>query len=380
MAKKIIVILLVICCMTITINAEILTSTYSPPNYFVGYYDYSTGSDDPDGYTVEYNLNAYYSDNTNKVSSPIPIGYDYCPLVGTWTSYIEYDTIYKFSMYLDFDGLSEELKTGMLDEARLAIMPSTYFADVDSANVGNQQVVAAPEYSQYDIYTTEKQYHIFYDAKRKQLSAIFTVPSTWAQERDVTNFNNFLIVELGYNYGTVTTSTVELVSYTGLTVKDNYTDILEEIRDKLETMAGGGGLTEEQVNQAVQDALEAHDAQLEHEVGGKLDQILEQINGIVSPYSEAADQINTAFDGLSDVFSSTSTASVFKFPAGRMPNGVLLWQEHSIDIGAAWLKIPAKFRSVVQIVCTFTILYAVIQEAIFVIRFIILGRKGAQDD
>lgn len=386
MAKKIILFILIIGCLSINANAYILQTYYNPSNYLVGYMDETYGgeSDDPDapvqeGYT--YYLAAYYNDNTNRVSPGIPTGINYVPVIMMWNSFFNPGTIYKFSVDIEFEGLTEELETGIVSGGRLSIMPADLFTGIIPENVGVTQVVTAPSLAEYELAepypSLKKYYHMFYDATQKKLSCIFMLPETWSGS----NFNNYIVCDLGSTFGSATmSSTVQLVEYTGLTIKDNYTEILEQIRDKLDGLAGGGGLTEEQINQAIQDALTAHDQMLEQEVDSKLDQIMEQITGIVSPYSEAADQINTAFDGLSDVFASTSTASVFKFPAGRMPNGVVLWQEHNIDIGAAWLRVPAKFRAVVQIVCTFTILYAVIQEAIFVIRFIILGRKGAEDD
>ena len=375
--------ILVLCIMTNTVNAKLLATTSNPSNILIGWREPS----EPIG-TSAYYLTPYFHDNIDKVSSPIPVSPNNEPVVMVWNSYIEFDTVYKYSIKLDFENVTQIPETGILNDLNsyFFFAPADDFTEIVTENVGKMQEAKAkapgyysPKYNDGTI--NNRSYHCFWDKTQQLLSVIFLIDENWAIENGIKQFNNYLGMVLGTTYNAaVSASQIELVSYTGLQVKGAYTDVLNEIAKKLETLAGGGGLTEEQINEAIQDALTAHDEQLEHEVDGKLDQILEQINGIVSPYKDAADEINNAFDGLTDVFASSSTASVFKFPEGRMPNGVLLWQEHNIDIGAAWNKLPAKFRSVVQIVCTFTILYIVIQEAVFVIRFIILGRKGSADD
>lgn len=309
--------------------------------------------------------------------------------IGIWNSNIKYDTIYKITLDLNISK-NNELETGLIPyqtDTFFGVVPAMFiYNKVNMDSYGRLQDITLNYFDEYALnhfdsttYSSFPTYHMFYDATSQELSVIFCVLKDAEYTEEIQMFDNYLWLQLGKNTFTGTTR-ITLTEYSGLLSKDTYTDVLNEISEKLDNMLSGGGLTEEQVNQAIQDALNAHDQQLEQEVGGKIDQIMEQINGIVSPYKDAADEINNAFDGLSAVFASSSTASVFKFPEGRMPNGVVLWQEQNIDIGAAWNKLPVKFRSVVQIVCTFTILYIVIQEAIFVIRFIILGRKGSVDD
>lgn len=373
MAKKISVFFLVITVLfslTINANATFIRTSFNPPNIFGGAMDIVNST------TANYDLKIYpynyggektfstYSDSSNMI-------------IGLWHSIILPDTVYKYSIKLDMkDNGTGNTGTSVENVFQFfSIVNQNQFTGLNANNIGVSQTFQAPAVSPFPA----DYYSMFWDKTSSMLSVIFCIPESYYNS-NVSNFQHcYLVTSLGTDRVTGISNDISLDEYTGVNIQGAYSDVLKEISNKLD-MAAGGGLTQEQINEAIQDALNAHDQQLEQEVDGKLEQIMEQINGIVSPYKDAADEINNAFDGLSDVFASSSTASVFKFPEGRMPNGVLLWQEHNIDIGAAWNKLPAKFRSVVQIVCTFTILYIVIQEAVFVIRFIILGRKGTTDD
>lgn len=366
MAKKIIIMILALILLSINVSAEFLDGTINPPTYIS--YVLRPENDSRQIFT--------YPADQKPIVRPFQKN-NQIPGLMLWTSNLLPDTMYK--IIIDYKPhVNQKIgTTGFLEKSDSVYVKYTPVeqlldngVDFSVTRYGQSQYKVGYDDSTNIIIPPEN-YQIFHDATNKYIAILFL--NQEIHENIYINIGMGMVEE-----GTEPNIDIEMVQNN---VQGQYSDILNEIKNTIENLEfSGGGVSQEQVEQAVQDALNAHDQVLEGEVSTLLDNILDQIDGLVSPYSDAADQINTAFDGLSDVFASTSTASVFTFPAGRMPNGVMLWPAHAIDIGAAWLRIPAKFRAVVQIVCTFAILYAAISEAVFVIRFIILGRRESADD
>lgn len=310
--------------------------------------------------------------------------------IGIWNSNIKYDTIYKITLDLNISK-NDQLETGLIPyqtDTFFGVVPAMFiYNKVNMDSYGRMQDITLNYFDEYALNqfdsttnSTFPTYHMFYDATSQELSVIFCVLKDAEYIKEIQMFDNYLWLQLGKNTFTGTTR-ITLTEYSGLLSKDTYTDVLHEISDKLDNMLSGGGLTEEQVNQAVQDALTAHDNQLEQEVSGKLDLILEQISGITDPYKQAVDQITGALNNVSNIFAANDYDSKLTLPAATNPlaGNAVLWQAQEIDLGAAYLSLPSTFRALLQYTSRAAVLIAALREVINIIKYAIIGR-GEQVD
>ena len=376
MVKKISVLFLVvilILAMSININAQFLVTTFNPPNIIGG--DMQTVNST----TAIYNMKIYpYDYAAEKTFSAVNMTSPL--LIGLWHSIILPDTVYKFSIEIDMHNTPTG-NTGSLQESNFqffSIVSQNVFNKLDASKVAQTQAIQA----QAITALPSDYYSYFWDKTSGMLSVVFCIPETYYTSHISDYTHCYLITALGNAVGASLPADVSLQEYTGVYIQGAYSDVLNEISNKLEIMASGqGGLTEEQVNQAVQDALTAHDNQLEQEVSGMLDLILEQISGITDPYKQAVDQITGALNNVSNIFAANDYDSKLTLPAATNPlaGNAVLWQAQEIDLGAAYLSLPSTFRALLQYTSRAAVLIAALREVINIIKYAIIGR-GEQVD
>lgn len=342
-----------------------LETNYTLSEIVTGY-SYVDGSST--AYKYSYRL---YKHDFNQLPIEIEsrVAAGYVDVVGFFISGLTSNAVYRFSIGLETDAQTE---TGEIVPDKY-INLRLYAADIiDELSYSDPTSVTIPNGT---TTITEDDYSLFYDATSKMLHGVMYISDTFAEEHPELMTHSYMLLCLGTT--TVKANKITLTSYTGLKADGLYTEILNEISEKLESIAGGGGLTEEQIDQAIQDALAAHDEQLRAEGQSKLDELMAEINTLVAPYASAANDITNALDGFSDVLNSTSTVSVLTLPEARNPlaNNALLWPEYHIDMEAAWNQLPAVFRTAVTVTLTFVILYKLFDEVVFILKYIIIGSR-----
>lgn len=293
--------------------------------------------------------------------------------IAVWTSTIEPNSIYKFT--ITFEGETPLFNhTGMLNKTDFVfteIVDPDYFKDVylDSYGISN---LFEPDYNlAYSL--NNNQYSMFWDVSRKQLSLLFALTEDQLATMGATD--RYIMMHVGNN-NTSAKITYTIDSWSGISENEDYTDILNQINDKLSGMGGGSGISEEQIESAIEDALSAHDEHLSDIVSDKLDEFLGQFAEVTQPYKDAADQITGAIGNVSNIFASTDFTSTLTLPAAVNPlaANAVLWPAQQIDLSAAYLSLPAAFRNLLQFALRAAVLLAAMKEVVNIIRFAIIGR------
>lgn len=378
--KKIILVILLISALTITVQAELLETINNPPNIMFGLQQHIYGTTPKWRFTVApypYDYGAIHTTQTEGQGFS-GIG----PVLLLWQSRYYADTYYKLTIKMEIhNSEGEELETGTLKVSNgtqfLTILEDSLFSSIDALQVGVSQRTEIDMQEFLD----ENMYSMFYDATSNMLSAIMYFPQSYFDANPEKQQHSYIMIKLGYPV-VESNTTYTIDQYSGANAEGIYTDVLKEISKKLEMMASAsGGLTEEQVNQAIQDALNAHDQQLEQEVGSKLNQILEQIGGVTEPYKQAVDQITGTLANVSNIFAYSGTDAVLTLPAAVNPlaGNAVLWQAQQIDLGAAYNTMPSSLRILLQYALRAAVLLAVVNEVINIIKYAIIGRGDRVD-
>lgn len=304
-------------------------------------------------------------------------------VIGLWQSRFYPDTFYKFSINVDIqqeDGTS--LETGKLVTNGvtqwLNILPDDLFYSIDNTRVGVSQN------AEFDIQPllNDDYYSMFYDATSKTLSAIMYFPQSYFDEYPEKMQHVYIMMALGGNKVSGLRSEISIYQYTGTYAEGIYTDVLNQINQKLESLAGaGGGLTEEQVSAAVEEALQNHDESLKSEFDDLLNDADRKIKGELHGFQQSTERIYQSMSGITESLSYSGTNSVLTLPEARNPlaNNALLWSRQTVDLAAAWLSLPQNLRNAISIVLSLLILVAVVKECIDIVRYL-LGLGGAKDD
>lgn len=295
-------------------------------------------------------------------------------VVGFFTSTLQPETFCKFSIGLTTTQFTE---TG-------EIIPDDYI----NIRIFSNEDIGELEYSDYttvDIPVGTSTlptdcYSMFYDATSEMLSCVIYIPQNFAEENPNLLTHSYILVSLGFPESTTLSGRVDVTSYTGIKVDGVYTQILNDISSKLDSMSGGG-LTQEEINQAIQDALSAHDELLRNEGQSKLDELMEQLGSITEPYKQAVDQITGTLANVSNIFSYSGTDAVITLPAAVNPlaGNAVLWQAQQIDLGAAYNTLPSSLRTLLQYALRAAVLLAVLHEVINIIKYAIIGRGDRVD-
>lgn len=349
----------------VPVYAEFIVTTSNPPNYFVGQWwidPYVTSK-------WQIKVNTYDEDQQPPYSGYVSTAHENYTsqgVIGFWLSKLEPDTYYHFTMSLEFED-STGIETGnMLKSATqfMAIEPDQTFVRLPTIGDNTSFPIdpLTPLPAQY--------YDMFYDKTSKILSAVFYIPETWAEENREAMMHSYIVISLGSNAKTVGNTVV--TGRKTINAQGIYTDVLKDIRNYLSRLSetAGTGLTQDQVTEAVEQALADHDQkQMEY-----ADQVLGEggalINEAVGQYITAVDDIRKSLSGISDALSYKGTDGVLVLPEARNPmsDNALLWPRQEIDLVAAWNGIPQALRTVVSIVLTLAILTSIIREVMDVLE------------
>lgn len=363
------------------INASYIETILNPPNILLGTRIQSSSTQDNDNYHVY----PYTFDYQGEISTEVHTIFQDAQnaVLGFWHSRLYADTFYKFVVNVEINQSNgEELETGKVVINNitqwLQIIPDELFMQIDSkyANMGVLQTATMLR----QPLINDDYYTMFYDATSNQLSGIFYLPQSYFDLYPENQQHVYIMIGLG-NLLNVTTK-ITVSQYLGTTPDGVYTDILNQINNKLENLAAsGGGLTEEQVSAAVEEALKNHDESQKNEFEEQLNNAQSQIYGELQDFQLAAANIYMSLTGVTNSLRYSGTDSILTLPEARNPlaNNALLWSRQTVDLAGAWLSLPQTLRSAISVILSLLILLAVVKEVIDIIRWL-LGIGGASDD
>lgn len=327
---KTMIIVFLIMSMTMTVSA-LETTVISSPEIIIGAY-FGQQANGMDKWTVrtypfnyQYEMNMYVTNNIADVTPRLYAGY--------FQSYIRPDTFYKMSIEVDvLNGESLMDKQGTIVPNNLeyfTIAQKETFANVDTTKIGQTQAINTP----YTLgLISDDYYTMYYDKTSNMLTIVFYLPIEYFENHPEMMFHSYLIASLGTFDKDISVKMI-VDEYTGAKIQGDYTEVLENIARTLENLeqSGSGGLTEEQINQAVYDAIESHDQQLQSEVqqqGTQADQLVDQLGDIVP-----AVKLQTALQGLTAAVSGNHRTCVLVLPEIVEPvTGGMIMQETPIDL------------------------------------------------
>ena len=367
--KKIFILLLVISLFSLSINAEIINPEVQIYDYFIGQQFAPVNgyinlrfrpSYDNRMWTTVYNNQRIF--------------------LGVKTSYILPNTFYRFSFKPNaFSGETANTTSGTIDinnDTFLQFIPQTYLENGQYVlnDVAFESGILETLWESTKIpsdYVTA-----YWDHTLDTYYVLFYIPESFYNDHTELFMQTLLVFTLGLNSSGASMG-VDFTEVTQAEIDDPIYNVLQEIKNNL--ASSGGGLSEEDIKNAVEDALDDHDQELEDRVESALGELQNKIDELLAPYTGAVSDINNAIGQYTDILNNTSTNAVLTFPAGYMPNGKKLWNESSIDLGAAWFSLPEQLRAAVTVVSTFFILYNVVDQVVFVLKFIILGKTRSEE-
>lgn len=370
--KKIILVILLIATLALNVNAY-----PNPPLVVAGNIYESNTASGIDYLTVKtYDYLEQVDVNFEDESASTLLAFN--PFLAIYQSSLYPNSINRLTITFDnqdiFDGTGE-----VGDIANISLVDSEIFGNL-TVDPNYYQNITVPYGSLQKYYPADNR-EIFYDNTSKQLSILFYISEDYYNENMIDMLHTYIVVNFpvirSWDYRTVS---IDVESYTGVKTYGIYTDILNQIHDKMEGLTGGG-ITKEEITEAIEDALNAHDQQLEQEVGSKLNQILEQIGGVTEPYKQAVDQITGTLANVSNIFAYSGTDAVLTLPAAVNPlaGNAVLWQAQQIDLGAAYNTMPSSLRILLQYALRAAVLLAVVNEVINIIKYAIIGRGDRVD-
>lgn len=364
--KKLIMVILIISVMTINVNAY-----PNPPLVVAGNVkdrNSASGIEYLEVKTYDYleQVNVEFEDDGESSM------YAYSPFLAIYQSSLFPNSINRLTITFDnqniFDGTGE---VGNI--ADITLVDSEIFGNLP-IDPNYYQNTTVP-YGSLENYIPEENREIFFDNTSNQLSILFYISEDYYNENLKDMLHTYIVVNLpvitSWDYRYVS---IDVESYTGVKTYGIYTDILNQIYEKMDGLSGGG-IKKEEITEAIQEALTEHDQQLDQEVSSKLDQILEQIGGVTEPYKQAVDQITGTLANVSNIFAYSGTDAVLTLPAAVNPlaGNAVLWQAQQIDLGAAYNTMPSSLRILLQYALRAAVLLAVLNEVINIIKYAIIG-------
>lgn len=384
--RHLVILFAVFCIMTITVNATVTDGTipYTLPNFISGtYFKDNTTVEDP-GLARAATKNtigirvAKYNSREERV-----------PYISRLYTGLETGKLYKWQYTF-----SENLVQGVGD---IAPTNNNYIAIVSPANLKGHNLdpyldtthTFATEQNPYVIqgYTysiPNDSYRMFYDSNNKTLTCIMILPDGYFAGQEALQMHCYLMVTLG----AVTTDieqnfTVNATDSIPLQVQGDYTAILNQIIDKLEAL-NGSGLTADQMQEAVDEALKQHDQQQKDELDGALGDAKDQITNVIEGYLPDTHYVEKTIELLTkQVFGYTGTDCKWTLPSATNPmaNDAIMWEAQEIDIGAAIDEyLPPSLRSVIGNALIAFMCYAYAYQAIELIYQLFVKPFSGQGD
>lgn len=266
-------------------------------------------------------LTSFAPDYNNK-QFYISIGtqYETWPFVaGFLTSYIKPDTFYKITFEADItrtDGTSLLTETGIIKATNTEwfnLIRKETFVDVEHNLNGTLKSITT---TYQNSLMNDDYYTMFYDQTSNQFSVLFYIPKDYWTSHPEIQQEVYLVTSLGISNLTGVQLRFWIDEYTGLSARDNYTDVLNEISQKLDNIAAaGGGITEEQVKNAISEALEAEKQEASSGAQAGLDELAGALSGVTDDITQA----QQAIESLGSALSYSGTSASITFPAMNVP-------------------------------------------------------------
>lgn len=227
-------------------------------------------------------------------------------------------------------------------------------------------------------------YCMFYDQNNLTITNLLILPDDFFNGHEQLQIHAYILQSFGSSMVTDNTS-VYITQSIQFSVNGDYTSILNEIKNTLESQSGSG-ITPEQVEEAMISALQKHDQQQETELNSAVQQGQDQIEEALDPYFTESQKfyitqtINTI---KNDLLGYTGTQCVITFPKANNPMAAnaVLWPEKEIDIAAAYRTLPQKIRVIISALIDISVSLAIFLQVMSLIYSLIIkpGNGGVDD-
>lgn len=366
--KKIIIFLLVICVFSLSINAEVINPEVQINDYFIGQQFAPVN-----GY-----INLRFRPSTdNRLWTTV---YNNQRIfLGVKTSYILPNTFYRFSFKPNaFSGETANTTSGTIDinnDTFLQFIPQTYLEN-------GQYITNDAAYESGILETLWESTKIpsdyvtaYWDHTLDTYYVLFYIPESFYNDHTELFMQTLLVYTLGLN-SSGASMRVEFTQVTQAEIDDPIYNVLQEIKNNL--AASGGGLSEEDIKNAVQDALDDHDESLIDKVENALQDFADQVSDTFGSVVASTENIKSSLSNFSNIFSYTGTDCVLSFPEARNPmtGNSLLWARQDVDIGQTYSAFPSALTSALKVFLDALIAMAVINEVISIVQLTTFGGRS----
>lgn len=300
--------------------------------------------------------------------------------IGIKTSYIKPNTFYRFEFrisYLD-EGGSQTLgnyESGVIDInnlTNLRFLPLHEWEDVEMPLPTVKTDIAILQEDWQKALIPSDYVTAYWDHILDTYYVLFYIPEDFYNQ----NVELFMQTFAMFNLGVCDVSTnVTVREITSAYIDDPIYNVLQEIKNNL--ASSGGGLSEEDIKNAVEDALNDHDDGLIDKVEEALQDFADQVTNTFGNAISSTENIKNSLSNFANVFSYSGTDCVLTFPEARNPltNNSLLWGSHDIDIGQTYSAFPSALTSALKVFLDALIAMAVIDEVISIVQLTTFGGR-----
>lgn len=315
------------------------------------------------------------------------------PYYGFLYSNLQAGKLYKWQLQLDKPLELEDNTVGDLvqtNQTNLQIaIPAIFnnFPDLESQlDTGNAIVTNDNpldlQGKTYSIPNTS--YCMFYDQNNLTITNLLILPDDFFNGVEQLQIHAYILQSFGASMVEQNTSIVinQSISFS---VNGDYSNVLNEIKQTLESQSGSG-ITPEQVENAVISALQQHDQQQESELNSAIQEGQDKIEEALDPYFNESQNfyitqtINTI---KNDLLGYTGTQCVITFPKANNPmaQNAVLWPEKEIDIAAAYRTLPGQIRIIISALIDISVSLAIFLQVMSLIYSLIIkpGNGGVDD-
>jgi len=308
-----------------------------------------------------------------------------------YTSNINASTFYHYQIILESNYPSyTELQTGYITPDNnngfgLYVLPTNFMdnfsRDILEKSLGKYQLHGIFSMDNFDKYRADQYSGVstgYYLTKVSDNKIIIDCVFSLTQEaiKSINNASRDVQVQsyVGINYtlpGKLTKASADKYNVSDKPLYDK----LDEIIANLVSQASGG-LSQEQVQAAVEQALNNHDSVQEQEGNRLFNSLKGKFDEITKPYTESMARINNVIKSYGTMLKSESKTAVLYFPAATNPiTGDKLWDRQSIDLAWYWNQLPVPLQYAVSTLLTVSIWLSIFNEMRRIINSIIFLRE-----
>lgn len=362
--KKLICIVILVAAMISIQTYALMQTMYDPASYFVGAYDMQDNSG-----RWRWYVTPYYAGTEEMDMNVNFTGFTEC--FGIFCSRIQPNTYYSFTVPIKFTGAEPELQSGDL-------LPSAnqWFNVIPASELSNVRPPQTPGelkqfYTDPIAFLPDDYYKMYYDSNQQTLSVVFYLPEDYVNTHPEILTHTYLVLSLGQSMMINDIPVSVVYGQTDIQSTGLYTQQLNDIVAKLdELQSQSGGLTELQVQRAIQRALESNSATELQTAHGSAQNSLDQVSNEAASVGEdltnsgvlgAGAQISSIFD-LSQ--RAILTVPTIKIPAiGDIVPEMVLYQSQDYDITAMLdSMIPETIINLVRVINTILLLTYICKE------------------